>query len=317
VQCRLFHGRGGTVGRGGGPTHEAIAAQPPGTVEGQIKFTEQGEVLYYRYGQPETAVYELTMGSTGLLKASRSLIGPVHQDRPAYLETAAQLAELGEQAYRALTDDTPGLIDYFYEVTPVSEIGQLNIGSRPSHRKSGDRSKSSIRAIPWVFGWGQARYTIPGWYGIGTALERWRQANPDNLEQLRSMYAEWPFLRVLLGNTQMSLYKADMQTAGEYTTLAKDRGQAQGIHEVIREEYERTVREILAIVDADTLLAENTTLALSLTRRDPYLDPLNHIQITLLQRHRDTGLNDDERERWLAPLLRTINAIATGQRNTG
>ena len=317
VQCRLFHGRGGTVGRGGGPTHEAIAAQPPGTVEGQIKFTEQGEVLYYRYGQPETAVYELTMGSTGLLKASRSLIGPVHQDRPVYLETAAQLAELGEQAYRALTDDTPGLIDYFYEVTPVSEIGQLNIGSRPSHRKSGDRSKSSIRAIPWVFGWGQARYTIPGWYGIGTALERWRQSDPDNLEQLRAMYAEWPFLRVLLGNTQMSLYKADMQTAGEYTTLAKDSGQAQGIHEAIRDEYERTVREILAIVDADALLAENTTLALSLTRRDPYLDPLNHIQITLLQRHRDTGLHDDERERWLAPLLRTINAIATGQRNTG
>lgn len=317
VRCRLFHGRGGTVGRGGGPTHEAIVAQPPGTVEGQIKFTEQGEVLYYRYGHPETAVYELTLGTTGLLKASRSLVTDVHQDRAVYLETAAQLAELGEQAYRALTDGTPGLINYFYEVTPVNEIGRLNIGSRPSHRSTGDRSKSSIRAIPWVFGWGQARYTIPSWYGIGTALERWRQASPHGLSRLRAMYAEWPFLQVLLGNTEMSLYKADMQIAGEYAALAADQRQAEHIHGVIRDEYERTVREILTITGTDELLAGNPTLALSLTRRDPYLDPLNHIQLTLLRRYRDLNLDEDERDRWLPPLLRTINAIATGQRNTG
>ncbi|WP_156885210.1 phosphoenolpyruvate carboxylase [Acidihalobacter ferrooxydans] len=319
VRCRLFHGRGGTVGRGGGPTHEAITAQPPGTVEGQIKFTEQGEVLYYRYGQPETAVHELTMGSTGLLKASRCLIHTVQQDRAVNLETASELSALGETAYRDLIDRTPGLIDYFYEVTPVSELGLLNIGSRPSHRKSGDRSKASIRAIPWVFGWAQSRHTLPGWYGIGSALERWRGDDPARLKQLRRMYAEWPFLRVLLSNTQMSLYKADMRTAGEYLKLASDPAQARHIHQLISAEYDRTVREILIISGADELLADNPTLALSLTRRDPYLDPLNHIQITLLRRYRASAHapDDSTQNPWLAPLLRTINAIATGQRNTG
>ncbi|OBS08767.1 phosphoenolpyruvate carboxylase [Acidihalobacter prosperus] len=317
VRCRLFHGRGGTVGRGGGPTHESIMAQPPGTVQGQIKFTEQGEVLYYRYGNPETAIYELTMGCTGLMKASLSLIQEVAQDRPPYLEVAAALGEYGENAYRDLVDRTPGLLDYFYEVTPVSEIGQLNIGSRPSHRSKGDRSKRSIRAIPWVFGWAQSRHTIPAWFGIGSALARWRGDDPERLACLRRMYAEWPFFRSLLSNTQMSLYKADMRIAREYTALSRHSEQAQLIHDRIREEYERTVSETLLVIESDTLLAENPTLALSLTRRDPYLDPLNHIQITLLKRVRDETQADETRNHWLSPLLRTINAIATGQRNTG
>ncbi|AOU97352.1 phosphoenolpyruvate carboxylase [Acidihalobacter yilgarnensis] len=317
VRCRLFHGRGGTVGRGGGPTHESIMAQPPGTVQGQIKFTEQGEVLYYRYGNPETAIYELTMGCTGLMKASLSLIQEVAEDRPPYLEVAAALGEFGEEAYRDLIDRTPGLLDYFYEVTPVSEIGQLNIGSRPSHRSQGDRSKRSIRAIPWVFGWAQSRHTIPAWYGIGSALKRWRGEDPERLTCLRRMYAEWPFFRSLLSNTQMSLYKADMRIAQEYIALSQHREQSQVIYDQIHEEYICTVNEILLVIDNDNLLAENPTLALSLTRRDPYLDPLNHIQITLLKRVRDETQETDARTRWLNPLLRTINAIATGQRNTG
>ncbi len=163
VRCRLFHGRGGTVGRGGGPTHEAILAQPPGTVHGQIKFTEQGEVLSYKYGNLETAIYELTMGVTGLLKASRSLVQPVELDRKDYLGIMDEIAQIGEKAYRDLTDNTDGFLDYFYEVCPVSEIGLLNIGSRPSHRKQGNRSKASIRAIGWVFGWAQSRHTLPAW----------------------------------------------------------------------------------------------------------------------------------------------------------
>ncbi len=317
VRCRLFHGRGGTVGRGGGPTHESILGQPPGTVEGQIKFTEQGEVLYYRYGYPETAVNELTLGSTGLLKASLNQIRTINTDRESYLETAGQLAQISERAYRLLTDDTAGLIDFFYEITPVNEIGQLNIGSRPSHRQIQDRSKYSIRAIPWVFGWAQSRFTLPGWYGIGSALAKWRKNDPKCLEHLRTMHAEWPFFQVLLDNTQMSLYKANLEIGRAYSELAHDSAQARHIYKMIHTEYKCTVREILAITGADTLLSDNPTLALSLSRRDPYLDPLNYIQLALLKRYRNPDLPEAGRTQWLDPLLRTINAIATGQRNTG
>ncbi len=165
ISCRLFHGRGGTVGRGGGPTHESILAQPVDTVHGQIKFTEQGEVLSYRYANPETALFELTMGISGLIKASRCLIEPPEMDRKDYLGIMDELAELGEEEYRDLVQQTPGLLDFFYEGTPVEAIALLNIGSRPSHRKQADRSITSIRAIPWVFGWAQSRFTLPAWYG--------------------------------------------------------------------------------------------------------------------------------------------------------
>lgn len=206
VGCRLFHGRGGTIGRGGGPTHESIMAQPPNTVHGQIKFTEQGEVLSYKYSNTETAIYELTMGITGLLKASRCIVKPVTDDRQEYMDIMDGLVNDGEKAYRELTDSTPAFLDYFYEATPVGEIGLLNIGSRPSHRARGDRSKSSVRAIPWVFGWAQSRHTLPAWYGIGHTLKNW--ANDETrLQKLQEMYREWPFFKSLLSNTQMALYK--------------------------------------------------------------------------------------------------------------
>ncbi len=315
VRCRLFHGRGGTIGRGGGPTHESILAQPPGTVHGQIKFTEQGEVLSSKYGCAETAVYELSMGITGLLKASRSLICPVEPDRPEYLEVMRDLALLGETAYRDLIDHTEGLLDYFYEVCPVQEIGLLNIGSRPSHRQRSDRSKASIRAIPWVFGWAQSRHTLPAWFGIGTALAGWQGNDPARLACLRRMYREWPFFRALLSNTQMALFKGRMDIAREYAGLARDPVRAHAIFERIRAEYELTREQILEAAEIEVLLEENPALYLSLTRRDPYLDPLNHIQIVLLERHRRE--DPDQPSPWLDPLLRSINAIAAGMRNTG
>ncbi|MBI5462046.1 MAG: phosphoenolpyruvate carboxylase [Gammaproteobacteria bacterium] len=317
VRCRLFHGRGGTIGRGGGPTHEAILAQPPGTVHGEIKFTEQGEVLSYKYGNLETAIYELTMGVTGLLKASRSLVQPAEQDRNDYLGIMDEIARIGEKAYRDLTDRTDGFLDYFYEVCPVNEIGLLNIGSRPSHRKQGNRAKTSIRAIPWVFGWAQSRHTLPAWYGIGLALETWRQRDPARLAKLQTMYQEWPFFRALLSNTQMSLFKAQMDIAREYTELAVDKDRAASIYENIRGEFQRTLTQVLNVANQKVLIQENPPLYLSLTRRDPYLDPLNHIQLTLLKRYRNEQLPDAERDRWLDPLLRSINAIAGGMRNTG
>ena len=317
VECCMFHGRGGTVGRGGGPTHEAILSQPNGTVHGQIKFTEQGEVLTYRYSNIETAAYELTMGVTGLMKASRNLIEPARPPKDEHLHIMAQLAEHGETAYRDLIDNTEGLLDYFYETTPVQEIGLMNIGSRPSHRSKGDRSKSSIRAIPWVFGWAQSRHTLPAWYGIGAALESYRQSAPGNLKTLQAMYQEWPFFRALLSNAQMALTKAEMKTAEEYVELAVDQENAQKIFASIRQEFGRTVEQVLTVAKIDSLMGETEALALSLSRREPYLGPLNHIQIALIKRHRDESIDEEERSQWLSPLLRSINAIAAGMRNTG
>jgi phosphoenolpyruvate carboxylase len=317
IEVRLFHGRGGTIGRGGGPTHEAILSQPPGTVHGQIKFTEQGEVLRYKYSNPETAVYELSMGITGLLKASRVVIKPHIEDRRDYMDVMDEITRLGEHSYRDLIDNTAGLFDYFYEVTPVTEIGLLNIGSRPSHRKQQDRSKASIRAIPWVFGWAQSRHTLPAWYGLGSALETWCNNDPARLALLQKMYQDWPFFRSLLGNIQMALFKGEMNIAHEYTRLANDRKLAESIYGKIRAEYQRTVTQVLNICGGQQLLEDNPSLGLSLFRRNPYLDPLNNIQVTLLARYRNTDLTDEQRERWLKPLLRSINAIASGMRNTG
>jgi len=317
LRVRLFHGRGGTVGRGGGPTHEAILSQPPGTVHGQIKFTEQGEVLRYKYSNEETAVYELSMGVTGLLKASRALIEPAAEDRRDYMGIMDELARIGEDTYRDLIDRTEGLFDYFYDVTPVTEIGLLNIGSRPSHRQQQDRSKTSIRAIPWVFGWAQSRHTLPAWYGLGSALERWRNDDPARMARLQGMYQDWPFFRALLSNIQMALFKGEMNIAHEYTRLAGDQVMAERIYGKISDEYRKTITQVLHISGTHHLLEENPSLGLSLFRRNPYLDPLNNIQVTLLSRYRDSRLDDEQRERWLQPLLRSINAIASGMRNTG
>ena len=317
LKCRLFHGRGGTVGRGGGPTHEAILAQPPDTVRGQIKFTEQGEVLFYRYNNMETAIYELTMGVTGLLKASVSLVQPVQRDRPEDLAVMDELARIGELGYRELTERTPGFLDYFYEATPVSEIGGLNIGSRPSHRKKGDRSKNSVRAIGWVFSWAQSRQTFPAWYGIGLSLSTWCAGKPERLEKLREMYRDWPFFRNLLSNAQMALSKSDMNIAREYAGLCVDPDTGQHVYGLIASEYQLCVDWILEIANTDRLLAENPVLADSLHRRDAYLGPLNYIQVFLLRRVREIDPKNPAESPWMKPLLRSINAIAAGMRNTG
>jgi len=320
IECRLFHGRGGTIGRGGGPTHDAILSQPAGTVHGQIKFTEQGEVLSTKYSNTETAIYELSMGLTGLLRASVGVVKPKTPENPelsGYQKIMEQLATTGESTYRGLIDETPGALDYFYEATPVSEIGLLNIGSRPSHRAKGDRSKGSIRAIPWVFGWAQSRHTLPAWYGIGTALAQWRGDDPQKLETLQAMYSNCPFFRALLSNTKMALAKADMDIASQYANLCSDTETAANIYQLIREEHERTLSEVFTVSGNQGLAEDNLTLALSLQRRNPYLDPLNHIQIMLIKRFRDENITEDERSRWLDPLLRSISAISGGMRNTG
>ncbi len=193
----------------------------------------------------------------------------------------------------------------------------MNIGSRPSHRKAGDRSKSSVRAIGWVFGWAQARHTLPAWYGIGSALEQWVGGDATRLQKLQDLYQNWPYFRALLSNTEMALYKADIATAEEYSELCLSDKTRQRVFGMIREEHQRTSQYTLQVSNMDSLLDDIEPLALSLMRRDPYLDPLNHIQIKLLKRYRDESLTDEQREIWLDPLLRSINAIAAGMRNTG
>lgn len=313
-QSRIFHGRGGTVGRGGGPTHQAILAQPPGTVRGQIKFTEQGEVLFYRYNNMETAMYELTLGVTGLMKASLSLIQTEPLPHDPYHEVMDELSALGERHYRALTEKTTGFMDYFYESTPLNEINQMNIGSRPSHRRKNVLSKESLRAIGWVFSWAQSRQTLPAWYGIGSSLATWASGKPDRLETLQRMYSEWPFFRNLLSNAQMALRKSDPEIAREYASLCQDTVVAKRIWALIALEYQTCVDWILKTADADKLLQDNPILDQSMTWRDTFLGPLNYIQVVLLRRIRG---QESEANPWLKPMLRSINAIAAGMRNTG
>jgi len=317
ARIRLFHGRGGTIGRGGGPTHDAIRAQPAGTLLGHIKFTEQGEVLSSKYSNRETAIYELSVGLTGVVSASTGLIRETKPDDPGFHSAMQALADKGEAAYRKLTEQTPGFLDYFYEATPVSEIAMLNIGSRPSHRAKGDRSKSSVRAIAWVFGWAQARQTLPGWYGLGSALEGCCAGDRKRLKLLRQMHRDWPFFRALLSNTQMALFKSRMDIAQEYAELCGDEENGREVFAMIEAEFLRTVKWIRKVAQIDELLDENPLLKTSLSRRDAYLDPLNHIQLALLERYRSPETRELDRQASLDPLLRSINAIASGMRNTG
>jgi phosphoenolpyruvate carboxylase len=312
----MFHGRGGTITRGGGPTHEAIMSQPPQTVLGQIKFTEQGEVLSHKYSNTETAHYELAMGITGLMKAS---IGVARDDTvyDDYLPIMQALSDLSEDYYRALTDHTEDFFEYFYQATPVIEIGLMNIGSRPSHRKQGDRSKSSIRAIPWVFGWSQSRHMMPAWYGVGHALNQWLEKNPGSVKKLRDMNKHWPFFAAMISNLQMSLFKSDMRTALEYSKLCLDEPLGRAIYTKIEKENKRTIEQVLKIANFNKLLSNDPVLTLSLTRRDPYLDPLGYLQINLLRKYRDESVPEDQRLEWQGALLSSINAIAAGLRNTG
>ena len=312
IECKIFHGRGGTVGRGGGPTHNSILAQPAKTVNGKIKITEQGEVLSYKYAQYETACYELEMAIGGLIKASQHIVVEQASDTSSYEKIMKEMSEKGENKYRDLTDKTPGLIDYFYEATPVQELGELNIGSRPSHRSNGERSRYSIRAIPWVFGWSLSRNTLPAWYGLGSALNK--IYDEHGIEILQEMYKEWPFFHMMIDNIGQAIAKADLAISKDYATLANDQETAGKIFKKIEEEYKLTESLMLQIIDTHRLLADNKKLALSLYRRKPYMDPLNYIQVMLLRKHRNSDSRD---EAVFNPLLRTIHAIAAGLRNTG
>ena len=314
IQLRMFHGRGGTVGRGGGPSYQAILAQPPGTVRGQIRLTEQGEVIASKYANPEIGRRNLETLVAATLEAT--LLQPTKPATKAFLEAAAQLSQASMGAYRALVYETPGFTDYFFNSTPIREIAELNIGSRPASRKPSQKIEY-LRAIPWGFSWGQCRLTLPGWYGFGSAVEAFIKAPGEDpkarLALLQRMYRQWPFFRTLLSNMDMVMAKSDLALASRYSELVTDARLRRKVFGAIEAEWQRTGEALARITGEKQRLAGNTALARSIRHRFPYIDPLHHLQVELVRRWR-AGKGD---ERVQTGIHISINGIAAGLRNTG
>jgi phosphoenolpyruvate carboxylase len=319
LTLRLFHGRGGTVGRGGGPSYEAILAQPPGTVNGQIRLTEQGEVIGAKYSNPDIGRRNLETLVAATLEAT--MLHGARSAPKAFEEAAAALSAASFEAYRELVYGTRGFTDYFFSATPIREIAELNIGSRPASRTA-SRSIEDLRAIPWTFSWGQCRVALPGWCGFGSAVESWlgrpgpRRA--QRLALLRRMYVEWPFFRTLLSNLDMVLAKTDLRIAARYAGLVEDRALGRRIFAAIRAEWRRTGAALALITRERDRLQSNPALARSIAHRFPYLDPLNHLQVELLRRYRSRSARPEAgRERLERGIHISINGVAAGLRNTG
>jgi phosphoenolpyruvate carboxylase len=312
VKLRLFHGRGGTVGRGGGPSYEAILAQPPGTVRGQIRLTEQGEVIGSKYANPEIGRRNLETLVAATLEAT--LLKPTKQATNAFLNAAAQISQTSMDAYRRLVY---GFAEYFFDATPIREIAKLNIGSRPASRKATQKIED-LRAIPWGFSWGQCRLTLPGWFGFGSAVDEFLN-HPKAADKkaalalLQKMYKDWPFFRTLLSNMDMALAKSDLALASRYSELVPDVKLRKRIFTAIEAEWNKTVDALTLVTGEKVRLANNPSLARSIRNRFPYIDPLHHLQVELVRRYR-SGMHDDRVQRGIHI---AINGIAAGLRNTG
>ena len=315
IQLRMFHGRGGTVGRGGGPSYQAILAQPPGTVRGQIRLTEQGEVIGSKYANPEIGRRNLETLVAATLEAT--LLQPTKTAPRNFLETAAQLSESSMAAYRRLVYETAGFNDYFFGATPIREIAELNIGSRPASRKANQKIED-LRAIPWGFSWGQCRLTLPGWFGFGSAVEKFLDQPTDKerkaaLALLQKMVKQWPFFKTLLSNIDMVLAKSDLALASRYSELVSDAKLRKKIFAAIEAEWHRTADVMALLTGEKHRLANNPALARSIRHRFPYIDPLHHLQVELIRRYRE-GKADERVQRGIHI---SINGIAAGLRNTG
>ena len=312
IGIRLFHGRGGSVGRGGGPSYQAILAQPPGAVQGAIRITEQGEVIASKYSKAELGRRNLEILAAATLEAT--LLRPdAAAPRLEYLDAMAQLSADAYRAYRKLVYETDGFVRFFRESTVVGEIANLNIGSRPASRKPSEKIED-LRAIPWVFSWSQCRLMLPGWYGFGSAVRSWCEARPDDgMDMLRAMYREWPFFQMLLSNMDMVLAKSDIAIASRYAELVSDQDLRERIFAQLRAEWSTSIEALLAIMGQNQLLEGNPLLARSIRNRFPYMDPLNHMQIELLKRYRAGDADQDV----VTGIHLTINGIAAGLRNSG
>jgi phosphoenolpyruvate carboxylase len=312
VRLRLFHGRGGSVGRGGGPSYDAIIAQPGGAVNGQIRITEQGEIISSKYSNAEVGRSNLEILAAATLEAS--LLQPKQSaPRAEYLKAMEELSALAFKAYRGLVYETEGFADYFWSSTVITEIATLNIGSRPASRKK-TREIEDLRAIPWVFSWAQCRLMLPGWYGFASAVETWIAQHPEQgMSFLQELYREWPFFRMLLSNMDMVLAKSSIAIASRYAELVPDATLRENIFGRIRREYHSCIELLLKIMGQERLLQGNPLLERSIRNRFPYLDPLNHVQVELLKEHR--AQNPDEQV--LRGIQITINGISAGLRNSG
>ena len=315
IRLRMFHGRGGTVGRGGGPSYQAILAQPPGTVRGQIRLTEQGEVIGSKYANPEIGRRNLETLVAATLEAT--LLPSAKPASAAFLSAAAELSEASMAAYRQLVYGTPGFTEFFFDATPIREIAELNIGSRPASRKASQRIED-LRAIPWGFSWGQCRLTLPGWYGFGSAVAAFlqpvgKQSAKDRLALLQQMHRQWPFFSVLLSNMDMVIAKSDLALASRYAELVRDARLRRKIFPMIEAEWQRTVSALAQITGDRQRLAHNAALQRSMRHRFPYIDPLHHLQVELVRRYR-AGQADERVQRGIHI---SINGIAAGLRNTG
>jgi phosphoenolpyruvate carboxylase len=314
IAIRLFHGRGGTVGRGGGPSYHAILAQPPGSVDGQLRLTEQGEVIASKYGDLAAGRRNLETLVAATMEATLLGHGSLDQNADIFHAALEEMSGYALTAYRDLVYGTPNFIRYFREATPINEIGDLNLGSRPARRTGSDRIED-LRAIPWVFSWGQSRHSLPGFYGFGAAVEQFLGKNRHKrLALLRTMYQRWPFFRTLVDRLDMVLAKTDMSIAARYARLVGDEKLRGDIFTRIEQEHARTRKAFFAITGSKTLLQNNPALARSLRNRIPYIDPLNHLQVDLLRRLRARGNQDSEMRR---AVHLTINGIAAGLRNSG
>ncbi|MDY0071327.1 MAG: phosphoenolpyruvate carboxylase [Thauera sp.] len=317
LRLRMFHGRGGTVGRGGGPSYQAILAQPPGTVRGQIRLTEQGEVIASKYANADIGRRNLETLAAAMLEAT--LLQPTKAASAEFIAAAQILSEASMAAYRQLVYETPGFAEYFFTATPIREIAELNIGSRPASRKA-TQAIEDLRAIPWGFSWGQCRLTLPGWYGFGAAvaafLEQPGKTRAAQLALLQAMYCQWPFFRTLISNVDMVLAKSDLALASRYSELVEDEVLRRRVFDAISDEWQRTVDMLALVTGEQDRLAGNPALARSIRHRFPYIDPLHLLQVELVGRWR-TGSKDERDERLKNGIHISINGIATGLRNTG
>jgi phosphoenolpyruvate carboxylase len=335
IRITIFHGRGGAIGRGGGPIYEAVLGQPPNSINGRMRITEQGEMLSFKYGLHEIAIRNMELVVAGVVQSSipdETIIETqVHPTPTAeWIETMDHLSESAHRRYRQLIYDDPTFLNFFEQATPILELGWLNIGSRPP-RRTLSRAIEELRAIPWVFSWMQSRFVLPSWYGVGGALKEYIQDRPEHLAQLQHMYKSWPFLRAFLDNLQMTLSKADMHIAQNYALLVEDVNLRERIAQDIQEEFERTRQMVISIVGGKELLDATPVLQESIRRRNPYVDPLSYFQIVLLRRLRELGgpltlsqtdqqtatPEELERAQLTYAVLLTINGIAAGLRNTG
>jgi len=311
IKLTLFHGRGGTVARGGGPANRAILAQPPDTINGRFRVTEQGEVISSRYANPSLAHRHLEQIVSAVLVAS----SPLRKDKDVpeiWRETMDSMAGVARKTFRNLVYETPAFLQFWQEVTPLNEITRMRIGSRPSARRLGQQEVSNIRAIPWVFSWMQSRFNLPSWYGLGSGL-----ASVGNVDTLKKMYAEWPFFRALLDNAEMSLRKADMGIAELYVSLASDTDFAQQTFATIKAEYGQTRAMLLTITKHKSLLENEPRVQRSIDLRNPYIDPLNYIQVEILRRLRKLPYESEEAQALRETMILTVNGIAAGLKNTG